>query len=81
MTTPKITVYVEGDITLDVVRTAPPVDQSAEVAALTAQRDSLQAQVAALTAERDALAAKLASAKIEADDVIREAQEARDALN
>ena len=79
--TPKITVYVEGDITLDVIRTAPPTDQSAEIAALVAQRDQLQAQVLSLTSERDALVAKLASAKVEADDVVREAQEARDALN
>jgi hypothetical protein len=90
MPTPKITVYVEGteeEVQLEVVRSAPPVDQSSEIAALTAQRDALQAdnaalttQVSTVTADRDALHEKLVAARAEADDVVREAAEARQAL-
>jgi chorismate mutase len=93
--------YVPVGTTVTVIEGSPPIDQSAEVAALqgqvaalTTERDDatnalalktseMEAAQAALTTalgERDGLAAKIAAAKVEADDVLREAQEARGAL-
>lgn len=43
-----ITVYKPSGLTLNVIDGDPPVDQSAQVAALTAQVALLQAQVASL---------------------------------
>jgi hypothetical protein len=52
----QVTIFKPAEITVQVIDGNPPVDQSAEVAAL-------QAQVQALTAERDALLAKIAAAQ------------------
>lgn len=52
----QVTVFKDASITVQVIDGNPPVDQTAEVAALTAS-------LAAMTAERDALAAKIANAQ------------------
>jgi hypothetical protein len=52
----QVTVYADAGIVVDVVAGSPPVDQSAEVAALTAQ-------VAVLTAQNAALQTKIANAQ------------------
>jgi hypothetical protein len=57
-----ITIYKPASVTAVVIDGLPPVDQSAEVAALQAEVASLTAQVTTVTAERDALAAKIAAA-------------------
>jgi hypothetical protein len=55
----QVTVYADQGITVDVVAGTPPVDQTAEVAALTQQ-------VADLTAANAALQAKIDAAKVPA---------------
>jgi hypothetical protein len=58
-----ITIYKPAEVELLIREGDPPVDQSAEVAALVAERDAAAAALAAVTAERDALAVKIAAAK------------------
>jgi len=55
-TMPGMTIFKDPSITITVIDGVPPVDQSAQVAALTAD-------LATRTAERDALAAKIAAAQ------------------
>jgi hypothetical protein len=52
----QVTIFKPAEITVQVIDGNPPTDQSAEVAAL-------QAQVQTLTAERDALLVKIANAQ------------------
>jgi ethanolamine utilization cobalamin adenosyltransferase len=52
----QVTIYKPADVTVTVIDGEPPVDQSAEVAAL-------QAQVQSLTAENTALQVKIANAQ------------------
>lgn len=52
----QVTVYADAGITVDVIPTAPPVDQSALVA-------QLQTDLATATAARDALQGKLDAVK------------------
>ena len=55
-----ITIHKPATVSLVVVDGEPPVDQSAEVAALAAQVTALQAEVAALAAKIAAAQAALA---------------------
>ena len=57
-----ITIYKDPSIDVVVIDGDPPVDQSAEVAALTAQVAVLTAEVSAVTAERDVAQAKILAA-------------------
>ena len=66
----QVTIYKDPEVEIAVVQGQPPVDQSAQVAALTAQVATLTAQVTTLTAqvestahERDVLAGKIAAAQ------------------
>jgi hypothetical protein len=59
----QVTIFKPAEITVQVIDGNPPVDQSAEVAAL-------QGQLATVTAERDALQAKNAASKARLDELI-----------
>jgi len=53
----QVTIFKDAAITVSVIDGVPPIDQTAEVAALTAS-------LAAMTAERDAALAKIARALV-----------------
>ena len=63
-----VTIFKPADLTINVVDGNPPVDQTAEVAALQAQVAVLQADLASMTALRDAAvsAGAVLQAKIDA---------------
>jgi hypothetical protein len=63
----QVTVFKDADITVTVIDGPPPVDQTAEVAALTEQVATLTSTLAIRTAERDALTTKLALVKADVD--------------
>ena len=58
-----ITIYKSAGTQVNVINGEPPVDQSAEVAAL-------QAQVAALNDQIEALNAKIAAAQLQAAETV-----------
>jgi hypothetical protein len=58
-----VTIFKPASLTIAVIDGVPPVDQTAEVAALTAQVAALTSSLAAMTANRDVLAAKIAAAQ------------------
>ncbi len=58
-----VTIYKPAGVTVNVIDGDPPVDQSAEVAALQAQVTDLTTQVATVTGERDAANVKIANAQ------------------
>ena len=60
---PTVRIYVPAGTVVESVEGDPPIDQSAEVAALTAQVAQLTADLATRTAERDALQAKVTAAQ------------------
>jgi peptidoglycan hydrolase CwlO-like protein len=51
----QVTIHHDAGVEVVVIDGAPPVDQSAEVAALTAEVATLNAEVSALTAQAEAL--------------------------
>lgn len=59
----QVTIYKPADIVISVIDGQPPIDQTAEVAALTAQVGALTAAVDSLKAEKAALLAKIATAQ------------------
>lgn len=58
-----ITVFKPAEITVSVIDGPPPVDQSAEVAALTAQVAALTGELEAVQASNADLAAKIVAAQ------------------
>lgn len=66
MPTAQVVVYAAAGIQVDVIAGAPPVDQSAQVAALTQQVGTLQTANTKLQGKLDALALK-AQQRVDAD--------------
>lgn len=58
-----ITVFKPAALTVSVIDGVPPVDQTALVASLQSQVNSLTTSLATMTSARDALAAKIAAAQ------------------
>lgn len=56
----QVTIYKDATVTIDVVDGPPPVDQSAQIATLTAEVATLTEQLAAANAKIDAAKAALA---------------------
>ena len=56
-----VTIYKPANVTVQTIDGDPPVDQSAEVAALTAQVNALTARIAAKDAEMQVAAAAIAA--------------------
>ena len=61
----QVTIYKPAEVTVTVIDGEPPVDQSAEVAALQSQVAELQSQVASLQAKIDAAKSHIDAAKAE----------------
>lgn len=76
----QVTVYADAGIAVDVVAGSPPVDQTAEVAALTQQVADLTASNTSKQAKLDQLAA-LAQARKDADAAKVEGQDELDIIS
>lgn len=82
----QVTIFKDAAISIDVIDGIPPVDQTADVAALTAQVAALADSLTTRTAERDSALAKVdiaradAIARRDADAAKVDGQELLDAL-